>query len=96
MEKIEINVANAKTKDDIQNILMKAMTLPEYYGKNLDALYDSVSTMYIGKRVEFSLKGLDKLPEDISDYGQKVKTILKRASKESIKVSDSTFIQVKE
>ena len=96
MERITIDLTHATTKDSIHDILISSLELPSYYGRNLDALNDLVSTMFLGKRTEITLIGLNTLPEDIKNYGEKLSKVFSNASKSSCKVSDSTFLMVKE
>ena len=45
MIKSTIDGANMRTRAEAHAELARALSLPEYYGANLDALYDCVSTM---------------------------------------------------
>ena len=45
MLKCTIDGANMCTRADAHTELSRALQLPEYYGANLDALYDCASTM---------------------------------------------------
>ena len=96
MNKITIDVTGATTKDQVHDIIKESLSFPEYYGKNLDALHDLISTLYIKDRVEFELIGFNKLPEDISDFGKKIVTIFKHVSASTYKVSNSSIFIVKE
>ena len=41
MEKVfYIDLSGVTTSDELQDLLVKELPLPDYYGKNLDALYD--------------------------------------------------------
>ena len=35
-----IDLSGVTTSDELQDLLVKELPLPDYYGKNLDALYD--------------------------------------------------------
>lgn len=43
MRKIELNLNIPSSKAELHEYLMEMMVFPEYYGKNLDALYDCLS-----------------------------------------------------
>ena len=95
MNRVTIDLTGASTKDAIQDILVSSLSLPEYYGRNLDALYDCVSTMFIKQRTEINMVGFDSLPEELMGYGNSIRKILQRIARESIQVSDATLIIVK-
>lgn len=40
-----LDAACMQTRNEAQEYLKKVLELPEYYGKNLDALYDCVNEM---------------------------------------------------
>ena len=41
MEKVfYLDLMNVTTAEELQELLVKELPLPEYYGRNLDALYD--------------------------------------------------------
>ncbi len=48
-------------KKEGHNYLMEALALPDYYGKNLDALYDCLTEM----ECEIELINADEVDEDI-------------------------------
>lgn len=50
-------------KKEGHDYLMKALNLPDYYGKNLDALYDCLTEM----ECEIELINADEVDEDIID-----------------------------
>lgn len=95
MDTYTIDFSNATTRSDIHDILATALSLPEYYGRNLDALYDCLSEMFIGKNSEFFLLGLTYLPEELLNYGQIIVTIFKRVETEMKSGSDETVFEVK-
>jgi RNAse (barnase) inhibitor barstar len=39
------NLANAQTKQDVQEAIAQAFMFPAHYGKNLDALYDCMTDL---------------------------------------------------
>ena len=44
MDKIILNGANMTTREDAHAEIQREMGFPEYYGANLDALWDMIST----------------------------------------------------
>ena len=51
----EIDLKNAKTRAELYDRLEKVLPLPDYFGRNLDALYDCLSEI----TEETSIKILD-------------------------------------
>lgn len=94
MEKITINLSGATSKESIQDILVSCLALPDYYGRNLDALFDCVSTMFLKKRVEITLSGTEDVPEELTGYVNGIKRIFNRVASEAVQTSDATFIMV--
>lgn len=45
MHKISINFCKCQNIDDLHNVIKKKFNFDEYYGKNLDALYDSLTSL---------------------------------------------------
>ena len=60
-------------------ILTEALDFPEWYGKNLDALWDLL-TGYIEPCI-INIKGLREVSKELTQYMQKVVNILLEAEK---------------
>lgn len=43
MKKIELNLNIPSSKEELHEYLMEMFDFPDYYGKNLDALYDCLT-----------------------------------------------------
>ena len=49
MKKIEIDFENITTKEEFYEVFRSKIELPEYFGDNLDALWDVIpSSLYLG------------------------------------------------
>lgn len=59
MEFVKLDLYEAMTGNDIHNALIEAFELPLYYGRNLDALYDILSTKHVGKQVSVTIPGTE-------------------------------------
>lgn len=92
MQNIIIDFSNVTDRDDIHEILIEALSLPSYYGKTLDALYDLASTMFIAKETEITLRGFNNLPEDLRKYGRKIQTIFVRVAHELAHGQDGSMM----
>lgn len=72
MRDIILDFTGAISRDDIHNVLASALNFPEYYGRNLDALHDMLSTSFLGEEVSFEITGLATLPEELRAYSEKM------------------------
>ncbi len=71
-----LDFSNITTKDDIHEYISKILSFPDYYGRNLDALYDCLTDM---PECSIILTGIDAL-YDMGDYGMKIIKVFKDAS----------------
>jgi len=56
--------------------LQRALCLPEYYGRNLDALWDCVSSM----EAEIVLSGSAQMLDALGLYGKKIVSVFEEAA----------------
>ena len=72
---------------DIHNIFSEELNFPEYYGRNLDALYDCLSD--VSEEVEIIIENKAELEEDLGVSFEKLCCLLDDISDEyeNIKVS---------
>ncbi|MBQ2678756.1 MAG: barstar family protein [Firmicutes bacterium] len=61
---------------DIHNQLQAKLPLPDYYGRNLDALWDVLSTYC--DDLEINLENYNDTPEDVRDYVAIMVTLFER------------------
>lgn len=57
-----------KTRDMLHDILSKTLDLPQWYGRNLDALYDCLTDM--GEETELQFWNVDALEVHLGRYGK--------------------------
>ncbi len=57
----EINLSGVQTVREMHERIQSALSLPEYYGMNLDALWDCL-TAFVPLPCTIRLTGLDSLP----------------------------------
>lgn len=67
MKKITLEAARLKSKSSAHKYLKDRLNLPEYYGENLDALWDCL--MEICAPTTIVISGLDKLGENMGFAG---------------------------
>lgn len=58
--------SNIESVDDIHHIFIKALQLPDYYGRNLDALYDVLTdTLLVPKTIKIQISDAHELSQQI-------------------------------
>ena len=82
MEKVfYIDLRSIATKEELHGLLAKELPLPDYYGRNLDALYDILTECGEGWNIIF----YNAASADcrLSDYIGKLRKMAQRAAKET-------------
>lgn len=59
-------------RDQVHDYLIERFNFPDYYGRNLDALYDLMSTYQQPETLIILLIFPEMLIEQIGEYGQKI------------------------
>lgn len=77
METIFIDFSNAKTMGQLHHIVKQALHFPDWYGENLDALWDLL-TGYIAPCI-VDLKGYYTLPKELRPYAKEMLKIFLEA-----------------
>ena len=67
---IRLDGAQMTSKKVAHEYLKKKLMLPDYYGENLDALWDCLSTDFSPKRIIFV--NPEQMHENLSDYGDSI------------------------
>ena len=75
MEEIIIDCSTILTKEDLHRIFREALSFPDWYGNNLDALYDCL-TDCTGK---VRILNWDIAETNLGNYGTKVKKVIAAA-----------------
>lgn len=79
MKSIQISGKRMQTIESTHRYLKRQLDLPDYYGANLDALWDLLSTK--SEPVEISLKHLAVLRHNLGDYGDKLIKVFEDAER---------------
>ena len=88
MKKIVLEGKYLLDREIAHEYLKKALDFPEYYGKNLDALYDCLTDL--GETViEIKMPKVQMIEEEKRIYFNKIQHVFKMAAKENdvLKVS---------
>ncbi len=78
---ITLDINEFKGKKKAHNYLKKALRLPDYYGKNLDALYDCLGE--IGEETVIVVPASIQKKEYLGEYGKTMLTVFQDAAKEN-------------
>ncbi|MCL1881206.1 MAG: barstar family protein [Oscillospiraceae bacterium] len=80
LQRYYVDFAEAEYIGELHLIIKESLELPDWYGETLDALWD----MLIGylEPGEVYISGLESLPDDIYEYGQKVLDVFKQAEEQ--------------
>lgn len=69
MKKYILDGFEFKTKQDAYEYMKKIFDLPEYFGNNLDALWDCLTDLTDS---EIEIKNAREIPKQIDGYGLKI------------------------
>jgi len=75
-----IDFSGVRTEEDVQDLLLDVLPLPDYYGRNLDALYDALTEYGEGWRIELTHE--EEADPDVAGYVEKTIETIEDASEE--------------
>ncbi|WP_158589530.1 barstar family protein [Butyrivibrio sp. CB08] len=75
-----IDLTGISSKEELQALLTKELPLPDYYGSNLDALYDVLTEQGEGWNLIFY--NVTKITVDMENYLTKLQKMCKNAANE--------------
>lgn len=81
MKYVVLNLSEAKTKDDIHDIIVRELAAPDYYGRNLDALHDVLTSQK--EDIAIDIDGQECLADDLKEYVDRIQKVIKAASDET-------------
>ncbi|MCF6466035.1 barstar family protein [Clostridium sp. Cult2] len=84
MIKVTLDGKQMKTKETVHLYMKNALNSEEYYGNNLDALYDVLSTY--SEPIEIVLINKDKLIENLGHYGKSLIKLLEDVEEENTNI----------
>lgn len=91
---IELDGKKIPDRESLHRIFIEKLNLEDYYGCNLDALYDVLSTY--SKEVVINIVNADDLCSDVPSYGDRLIGMLNVAAEENepyiiVNVDDSDY-----
>ena len=72
---------NIRTRDELHDALIRALNLPTWYGRNLDALYDCLAD--VNQDTELRLLHPARLEEALGGYARSLLSVLRDAAAEN-------------
>ena len=84
MKTIILDARKMLTKEKAHEYLAKECGFPDYYGKNLDAAYDCLSTC---GEMMITVEYADALEKNLGDYGKAFLKVLTDAGRKNSKLS---------
>lgn len=91
MKTIEINLGNVRTREEFHEEVSQKLNFPDYYGRNLDAMYDCLTD--IMEPVEINFYGVEKCRESSSEMSKYIES-LKRMLADASDVADNLVINL--
>ena len=73
--------AAIRTRDELHDALITSLALPEWYGRNLDALHDCLTE--IGRETRLVIRNLAALRQTLGAYGDVFLQVLRDSAEEN-------------
>ena len=70
------------SREKAYNHIAREFRLPEYFGKNLDALYDMLMDMYVNEDTLIILINFSKMKKSLDEYADKIVAVFEDARSE--------------
>jgi len=84
MIKVLLDGKHMKTKETVHLYIKNELDSKEYFGNNLDALYDVLSTY--NQPIEIVLINKDRLIENLEDYGRALVKLFEDVEEENTNI----------
>lgn len=81
MHEVRLDGRHMMTREDAHDILARKLDFPAYYGRNLDALADSLSEINVPMLI--TLSHADDMIEGLGAYGETLVSVLADAAQAS-------------
>ena len=81
MRKIHIAADQFSTEEEVQEFFQEQFNFPDYYGRNLDALYDLLSE--VTEKTHITISGGIADEANLGEYGERLLTVLEEAAQDN-------------
>ena len=83
IKRILLEVSGCSSWDELHETIKQAFDFPEYYGKNLDALWDCLWETFVKKQQwEISICGAKQMSPELQPYMREVMAVFRQAERE--------------
>lgn len=82
MEEIMLDFTGCKYIMKLHDIIQEGFNFPDWYGRNLDALWDLLRDYSGGPIIIVRIKGIETMPKDLRDYMEEVLDVFSDIRKE--------------
>jgi ribonuclease inhibitor len=89
MEEIFLDGYKMISKSETHKYIKKMLNFPDYYGENLDALWDILSTK--SKIISIFLLHEEKIYENLDDYGKQLIDVFQEAANSNTNIKFTLF-----
>lgn len=72
------------TREQLHEILQRELELPEWYGRNLDALYDSLTDSH--ERISIEMRNPEALAAHLGRYAKALEQVIRDAAEENVQI----------
>lgn len=85
MRKITIDCLKISDKEELHDTLAKALNFPDWYGKNLDALYDCLTSIF--EEITITIENFSVLEKNLGSYAAAFMKVMKKADEDNERIT---------
>lgn len=85
MKEIILDCAEITDKKQLHALIAEKLNFPDWYGGNLDALYDCLTGVY--DEINIVLKNFARLEENLGSYALSVRKVLLKADEDNERIT---------
>ncbi len=85
MKVIFIDLTEVTDKQQLHSLLAKEISFPEWYGGNLDALYDCLTGVF--EKTDITIRNFDLLEERLGQYALSFRKVMLKADEDNERVT---------
>lgn len=85
MKEIIIDCLYISDKEQLHNTLAKELKFPDWYGENLDALYDCLTSIF--EEITIIIENFSSLEEKLDSYAAAFMKVMKKADEDNEKIT---------